>query len=515
MFKKVSKLLGLRQKAFFSTIQKASKQGNNVQGKQYLQFSKKNLTDFGDLPQGVIPEALNYDLPFELSQLQNGVRVASEIFKGSNLASITVSVDAGTRYETLETSGVSQFIAELNQNGTSSRSSEQVQQQIAAFGGRFDVQVGREQTVYTLSFESSQLNDAVEFLGDILFNSSYNKNQIEAVRDQIYRNCLENQKNQQEATLEAVHYTSYRDHFISQPTLGIRENIANITEEQIQQFHQTHYIGQNLTIVGAGDISHDALLQQVERSFGSVSQNSNNMIDIPNKEQPYFTPSTLFMRDDEMTNLNIGVAFEAPSANHPDYFAMQLFQRILGEYQADKYTGAHLNASDRQYNSMHTELGNLPDVTLHKSSYIPYSDTGLFINYLHGNEVFSTQMLYLSQFILSEYASYINQVEVTRGKNSLYNELLNETQDSAKLSQNIAQQIAQIGRRIPRSEFAKRISHFDTGLLQNTATRHFWDKELSVVAWGPTHHIQNFSHYSRPIRRSTLGWYGSQHYRII
>lgn len=82
------------------------------------------MTDFGDLPQGVIPEALSYDLPYELSQLQNGVKVASEVFKGSNLASITVSVDAGTRFETLENSGVSQFIAHLNQSGTNSKSTE-------------------------------------------------------------------------------------------------------------------------------------------------------------------------------------------------------------------------------------------------------------------------------------------------------------------------------------------------------------------------------------------------------
>jgi len=45
---------------------------------------------------------------------------------------------------------------------------------------------------------------------------------------------------------------------------------------------------------------------------------------------------------------------------------------------------------------MHTELGGMPDVTLHKCEYLPYRDTGLFGNYLYGNEVFANQMLYLS-----------------------------------------------------------------------------------------------------------------------
>lgn len=86
---------------------------------------------------------------------------------------------------------------------------------------------------------------------------------------------------------------------------------------------------------------------------------------------------------------------------------------------------------------MHTELGNLPDVTLHKCEYIPYSDCAIFGNYLYGNEVFGNQMYFLSQFILTEYASYMNHVEVVRAKNTIFNELLNNGQNSRALSKEI------------------------------------------------------------------------------
>jgi processing peptidase subunit beta len=38
---------------------------------------------------------------------------------------------------------------------------------------------------------------------------------------------------------------------------------------------------------------------------------------------------------------------------------------------------------------MHAVLGNLPDVTIHRSLYIPYKDTALFGNYFMGNEVYA------------------------------------------------------------------------------------------------------------------------------
>jgi len=71
-----------------------------------------------------------------------------------------------------------------------------------------------------------------------------------------------------------------------------------------------------------------------------------------------------------------------------------------------------------------------------------------------------------------------------------------------------------LNRRVPKSEIAQRVSHFDNSHLQRVAMNWFYDKEVSAVAWGPTHSLSQFSHYNRPLRRSTLGWYGNTHYLV-
>ena len=48
---------------------------------------------------------------------------------------------------------------------------------------------------------------AIEIIGDMLTNSVYNKNQIEAERETIFRECLETSKDQMEQTIESAHYT--------------------------------------------------------------------------------------------------------------------------------------------------------------------------------------------------------------------------------------------------------------------------------------------------------------------
>jgi len=43
--------------------------------------------------------------------------------------------------------------------------------------------------------------------------------------------------------IEAIHYTSFRDHALGQPSYGIRDNIYSINADQIKQFHERYYTG--------------------------------------------------------------------------------------------------------------------------------------------------------------------------------------------------------------------------------------------------------------------------------
>ena len=47
-----------------------------------FQFSKENLLDFGDLPRGEIPTALQVDPKFEHVKLNNGAQIGFEHFDG-------------------------------------------------------------------------------------------------------------------------------------------------------------------------------------------------------------------------------------------------------------------------------------------------------------------------------------------------------------------------------------------------------------------------------------------------
>ena len=61
---------------------------------------------------------------------------------------------------------------------------------------------------------------------------------------------------------------------------------------------------------------------------------------------------------------------------------------MFGSYRINE-NAEHLNDVRKQYNGMHTMLGDLVDVTRADCFHFPYTDCGIFGNYFFGNEVFT------------------------------------------------------------------------------------------------------------------------------
>lgn len=84
-----------------------------IKSSKTLQFSQSIFDKNGSLPYGEIPEPLKFERPCQISVLNNGIRVCTEYWP-NKVASIGVVIGAGSRHETLETSGTAHFMEHLH-----------------------------------------------------------------------------------------------------------------------------------------------------------------------------------------------------------------------------------------------------------------------------------------------------------------------------------------------------------------------------------------------------------------
>ncbi len=358
-------------------------------------------------------------------------------------------------------------------------------------GAQYSGVSGREMSHHSLKFLKGDLSKAVEILGDIISNTTVNESALEVTREKV-RTIQENTHNEYERTLlENVHFNVFREHMMGQPSRGDIDNLNHLSAEDVHNFYTENYFGDNIVIVGTGDVSHSELVDLAETHFSSIPKSSNA---VPaNTEQLVYNPALLMVRDDEMVNSNVGVFYDAPGLTHPDYYGFQLLKEIFGQYNLQD-NAEHLNDVMKQYNAMHVMLGELPDVTRQSAHHLAYSDGGVFGNYFFGNEVFTRQMTYAGMAMTTIYGTYMNDVEVFRARNRMYNNLMRKT-GIFKSMNDIASQIMFQGRRTPRSEIAKRVAHMDAYHMKHLCYEWFYDSEPSITAWGPIESISATGSY--------------------
>lgn len=235
-----------------------------------FQFSKKPiLENFGELPQGEIPEPLKYIRDFKMTTLPNGIRVCTEAWD-SPTSAVGVFVDAGSRYETVETCGTSHFLEHLLFKGTKNRSKGQFETEIENIGATLDAYTSREHTLFHMSCFKNNVSNCVDILSDMIQNPLLSNESITEEKDTILTELEHSNKDPQETIMEAIHFNSYRDHMIGSPILGDIDNIYNVNKQMIEEYYHTNYHGSNLIVIGTGGVNHDQFVQMVAEKFGNM-----------------------------------------------------------------------------------------------------------------------------------------------------------------------------------------------------------------------------------------------------
>lgn len=470
-----------------------------------MQFGKQELVDFGELPRGKIPAQLQQTPEHNLSRLENSVGIATEVYPGDQ-AVVSVFLRAGSRYEDIATSGSARLLCHLFLRGTSSKSREDLEHRLEELGAEPQLTFEREIIGLSLRVAKEDAARAIDLLSEMIVDVRMDDNTIETEKENVINASLELCRDQWEQSIESVFYTSFRDHIMGQPSRGNRDNIPSLNSAAIKEHIEKTYAGRNFTVIATGNVNHEEIVQAAQKRLSKLPNNPIRETAEVNVEKPLLTPSLMVARDDEMSNINMAISYLVPNYSHPEKFIIQYVQHLLGDYNAHENGHAHLNAGNRQYNFLHRILAEGPGVSLQHSEYFGFSDVGLFTTWIHGNDVWSKEMLHVCQYSLGKSATLLDQSEVFRARASLFNSLL-EQRPCAGLNSQIAKDVQYIGRRVDRTEQAYRYSNMaEHNFMQSMIKKYFYAKETGIAVWGPCHnYIKEMHYYNNNLINATRG----------
>ena len=281
-------------------------------------------------------------------------------------ASLVFMFGGGSRLEDERHAGVSHFIEHLFFKGTERRpTSKEIADAIEGVGGFVNASTDKELTAYWTRVPAEHVELGLDVLADIVSNSKLAPADVERERMVILEELRMYQDQPQELVQNLFEEIMWPDHSLGRDIAGTEQSVARLTRDDILEYASAHYRLPNLVIGAAGAFDDSHMLSMV-RSRLTLPADPDGLL-APLLPKPLLGPRVLMRRrKTEQAHICLGV--RALSYLHPDRFALDLLNTVLGE-----------GMSSRLFLNIRERLGLAYDV---HSFTQKHRDTGLLGVYL-------------------------------------------------------------------------------------------------------------------------------------
>ena len=281
-------------------------------------------------------------------------------------ASLVFMFGGGSRIEDDRHAGVSHFIEHLFFKGTERRpTSKEIADAIEGVGGFINASTDKELTAYWTRVPAEHLELGLDVLIDIVSNSKLAHADVERERTVILEELRMYQDQPQDLVQNLFEEIMWPGHPLGRDIAGTEESVARLTRDEILEYASAHYRLPNLVMGAAGAMHESEMLELVRKNL-SLPPEPNGQA-VPSAPSPLVGPRVMLRRRrTEQAHICLGV--RAYNFHHPDRFALDLLNTVLGE-----------GMSSRLFLNIRERLGLAYDV---HSFTQKHRDTGLLGVYL-------------------------------------------------------------------------------------------------------------------------------------
>ena len=203
--------------------------------------------------------------------LDNGLRV---IVQEDHRAPVMVSqvwYRAGSMDEFNGSTGVAHVLEHMMFKGTQTVPPGEFSKRIAAAGGRENAFTSRDHTAYFQQMQKDRLALSMQLEADrmanLVISDALFAKEIQVVMEE---RRLRTDDQPQSVVYERLMATAYQAHPYRRPIIGWMDDLSNMTAQDARDWYARWYAPNNATLVVAGDVKADEVIELARRHFGAL-----------------------------------------------------------------------------------------------------------------------------------------------------------------------------------------------------------------------------------------------------
>lgn len=276
--------------------------------------------------------------------LPNGLAVIVVEDSKLPLISYRLAFRTGDAHDPPQLPGLMDMLTGLLTEGTESRTSREIADEIARLGATLQAGANSDYTTVGASSLTIFGEQVIELLADVALRPVFPPGEVELAKQNTKESLKQQRAQPSFLAGEVVARVMFGDHpyHVTAPT---PESVDATTRERLVEFHRSTFVPNNAVLFVAGDVQQNSILQQVENLFGGWQPGNVAGDDFP--APPVRTSRAAYIVDRPgSAQANIVIANAGITRTSDDYFPLLLMHTVLGA-----------NASSRLFMNLREEKG--------------------------------------------------------------------------------------------------------------------------------------------------------------
>ncbi len=272
--------------------------------------------------------------PYEVRTLSNGLQVIAVLPHEQPAVNMRMLVRAGSVQDLAGKAGVATLAAALLDQGTTSKSAEQIADQIDFIGGALGTGSGSDLSFAEVIVMKDSFDVGMDMLADIVRRPAFAPEEIERQKEQAISSLQVNREDPAYVAGVVIDRLVHGSHPYGLPTSGTPETLAAITQADLQAYHARNFVPNNMILGIVGDVTGDEAFAAAERAFGQWPSAELTPLHIVDSPPPTRRIVIIDKPDAVQTGIRVGQL--GIPRNSPDYLAFDLAVKILGGEGANR-----------------------------------------------------------------------------------------------------------------------------------------------------------------------------------
>ncbi|HEY2446737.1 MAG TPA: pitrilysin family protein [Rhizomicrobium sp.] len=412
----------------------------------------------------------------EITNLPNGLTVATDPMPQLESASLGVWVNSGARHETEHQMGVSHMLEHMAFKGTKRRSARAIAEEIEAVGGALNAYTSREQTAFHARVLKADVPLAVDILADILTHPTFDPTELERERQVVLQEIGQARDTPDDIVFDHLQEAVYPGQPMGWPILGNERTVGSFDRKDLAQYMGANYRAAGMTLIASGAVDHSEMVEIAARNFGDLGFGA-----APHSESARYVGGEIRVPE-ELEQVHVAYAFPGIASGDDDLFAAQVYVTALGG-----------GMSSRLFQEIREKRGLCYSIYAFANSFV---DGGMIGVYAGTGQAEAAEISALVAEQMAALALTASAEEVARAKAQLRSGLLMGLERPSARTEQIAAHLLAYGRVVSLDEIKAKLDAVDSGDVRRFGER-LMTTRPALAAIGPLGKLESYSVFAR------------------